>query len=608
MPHAASSPPPAAFDGDSSRIRAALPDPASLKAPPLPFEERDTSEVVARPATPFEAADTSEVRAAAERERAEDSMEIDLDAPMVSEPPPGWVLPEPIGGIGRYEVFGELGSGGMADIYLAREQTSGGGQRLVVVKGLREALRAEGRFEEMFLREGRVAVQLNHPNICTVYDFGTTESGRYYLAMEHVEGVTLRDVLVRCAQRDERMPVELAVGAIVRVAAALDHAHHARDAQRRKLGVVHRDVTPHNVMLRWDGVVKLLDFGVAKVRVGEDQTRTTSIKGKLGYLAPEQALAGEVDARTDVFALGVCLFEALTGRRLYRRESEFATLKAILEEPAPSLLKHLPTAPATLDKILRKALAKDKARRHASAAELQHELEEFLARRGRHVGTAAIRDYLAPRFADELREGPKLDASAKVKARLEPLGDVRSSMAPPGGSAEERSSKPPTRAVRRRALDSIEQSTDSFPTLTGPRLRPRWIWAAAALLLAVGVGIGAWLALDGAAPQAQRLAPDPAMAPTEAEAPEAETPAGEAPAGEASAPVTMQSAERAEAEGDEALPTLGVPEPIEEPAAEASEPREARPRRERSRRERAREREAPRERPSAPGFVRDPGF
>lgn len=334
-------------------------------------------------------------------------------------------LPAPLAQLGRYAVLGRLAVGGMAEIYLAREGIESGGQRHAAIKVLRnrKADAADSEyFEELFLREGRTASQLVHPNICHVYEFGKA-GGHFYIAMEWIDGVSLFQLCSKLAEKGQRLPVTIAVSIAAQVAFALDYAHNARDARRKPLAVVHRDVNPYNIMLRHDGGVKLLDFGVAQVADPQEDTRTDTVKGKLGYMAPEQAKQEALDARADIFALGVCLHEMLTGKRLYRRENMRETMAALLHEPPPSVRKTVPSIPEQLDLIVQRALAKNPDERFASAGELQAALESYLAKSGEVVSSRRLAQLMESAYPDAQTRAPALYTGEEVVARLTPLGE-----------------------------------------------------------------------------------------------------------------------------------------------------------------------------------------
>jgi serine/threonine-protein kinase len=314
-----------------------------------------------------------------------------------------------LGRFGRYELLGRMAVGGMAEIFLARERGAGGGTRQVVVKVLRPELEHDRELQSLFLQEGHVALRLKHPNLCHAYEVGI-ERERCFIAMEHVHGLTLRRLLRTAARCGERVPVPMLVRIAADVAAALHAAHHARDASGRPLGIVHRDVSPHNVMIGFDGVVKLLDFGVAHAET-ELRPREAPglVRGKLGYLAPEQCVGHPVDARTDVFALGVCLWEGLASRRLYKRNDSYETMQAIVSEDPPSPAHWNTPVPDALAMIVRRALDRAPDLRFPSAGAFQDALEQYLVQRGERVSSAQLAAYLASFGVHAHR--PELDRS-----------------------------------------------------------------------------------------------------------------------------------------------------------------------------------------------------
>jgi serine/threonine-protein kinase len=354
-----------------------------------------------------------------------DEAAVEVEVEGGSEPPPARPshrpsappTPEPVATFGRYGLLGRLATGGMADIYLAEENMAAGEKRYAVIKLVKPILADDSEFDEMFVREGRVAMRLAHPNICHVYEFGRIED-RFFIAMEYVDGVTLRDLVRRAAKRGEDVPVPILVRIIADIAEALDFAHRLKDAGGRSLGVVHRDVSPHNMMVSFEGVVKLLDFGVAKDRTEASAGESGTVKGKFAYMSPEQCSGQPVDGRSDVFALGICLFEALSGRLLYKRDTQYDTFKAIIEEAVPSVLTVKPTVPAALDVVVRKALAKDPAARFQTAGAFQEALEKWLVDARETVNAARIARVVAPLFADEMMAGPQLERGPEIAERL----------------------------------------------------------------------------------------------------------------------------------------------------------------------------------------------
>jgi serine/threonine protein kinase len=317
----------------------------------------------------------------------------------------------PVERYGRFEILGRIGRGGMAEILLARERSPAGSTRYLVVKRVLPDIADHGDMLRMFLDEARVVMGLSHPNLCQIYEVGE-QDGAWFIAMEWVSGVTLHQLIRRAATVGD---VDYAVIAriVSHCAEALHHAHTARDAEGRSLHLVHRDVSPHNLMVAYDGRVKLLDFGIAKSTKSTHQTEAGIVKGKVCYMAPEQWLCNPLDARTDVFALGTCLYEALTGRVLFKRETQSEVMRAVLKEPVPSLLEAAPDVPPTLAEVAHRALSFNPDDRFQSALEMSDALERYLADRSEALSSARVAGYVRRLFRTEVELGPVLERSVR---------------------------------------------------------------------------------------------------------------------------------------------------------------------------------------------------
>ncbi|NOY89865.1 MAG: serine/threonine protein kinase, partial [Deltaproteobacteria bacterium] len=315
----------------------------------------------------------------------------------------------PILDFGRYQILGRLAVGGMAEIYLAREPLPTGGERHIVLKRVLPHAADDPRFAEMFLDEARVAMRLSHPGICHVYEFGE-QGGTYYLAMEWVNGVSLGK-LIRRAREHGGIPTAIAVKVIAQVADALHYAHQLEGDDGGPLNIVHRDVSPGNIMVAYGGSVRLLDFGIAKAELSHARTSEGQVKGKFAYMSPQHCRGEKLDARADVFSLGVCLYEAVTGRPLYHRKNEYDIMRAVIEEPVPSIRSVNEELPEALDAVVKRCLAKEPEQRWESAAEVQEALERWLAGSGQVVHTGRIKEYLAQLFADDISRGPSVDST-----------------------------------------------------------------------------------------------------------------------------------------------------------------------------------------------------
>lgn len=278
---------------------------------------------------------------------------------------------------GRYELLHKLAAGGMAEIFLARQWGQAGFFRDVVIKRLFPHFAENERALRMFQDEARLLAELSHPNIPQVFDLGYAD-GYWYLAMEHVGGFSLADVCRAAAKINKPMPLIVAVSIVSQICAALHHAHERLDREGRALRIVHRDVTPHNVMITGDGVIKVLDFGVAQTAARVD-TDAGVVRGTYAYMAPEQVRGRTLDKRADVFALGVILYELTTGKRLYRG-TDVQVMTSIVEHDVTAPRSLLPNYPAELESIVLKALQRDRGARTPSTAHFGLALDQFLLR------------------------------------------------------------------------------------------------------------------------------------------------------------------------------------------------------------------------------------
>lgn len=293
--------------------------------------------------------------------------------------------------IGRYELLRKLAAGGMAEVFLAREWAAGGFFRDVVVKKLFSHLADHPATLRSFQFEARLMSELGHPNIPQVYDLGHVD-GAWYMAMELVRGINVADLVRTGLRQNAPVPLPVALGIVMQVAEAVHHAHERRDRAGDSLGIVHRDVTPMNVMITHDGVAKLLDFGVARTHANRED-RDGGVKGTYGYMAPEQVRGRDVDRRADVFSLGVILWELTTMARLYRG-SDVQVMTAVVEQDAPAPSTKIAGYPADLEAVVLAALRRDPDYRIASAADLALHLEHFAMRNGMMVGPRALAGYL----------------------------------------------------------------------------------------------------------------------------------------------------------------------------------------------------------------------
>ncbi len=304
---------------------------------------------------------------------------------------------------GNYEIIRRLATGGMAEVLLAKQHGMGGFERLVCLKRILPHLSRQEDFLKMFQDEARIAANLMHPNIAQIYDIAQ-EGDDFYISMEYVRGEDLRRVYNQEVSRGQTIPPNIAAHVAMGAAAGLDYAHRQTTLDGQPLGLVHRDISPQNIVVAYDGHVKLIDFGVAKAAGKLIQTRSGVLKGKYSYMSPEQASGDPLDGRTDVFALGVTLYEITTGTRLFKRENELETLHAVIAcnvTPPSQVVPHYDSA---LEAIIMKALAYDADDRFFNAGEMEHALEEYLLQSGHPTSASNLATYMHELFAAKMAD------------------------------------------------------------------------------------------------------------------------------------------------------------------------------------------------------------
>jgi serine/threonine protein kinase len=319
--------------------------------------------------------------------------------------------------LGKYEVIKRIAVGGMAEIFLAKVEGLPGFQKVVAIKRILPQLANKRDFVEMFLDEARIAATLQHPNLVQVYDVGVAD-GNYFMAMEYLHGQDVRSIMKAVLSRGQRLPLEHALNVMINVASGLHYAHEKVGFDGSPLNIIHRDVTPQNVIVTFEGGVKLLDFGIAKAtnRAGET-TRFGTLKGKVPYMSPEQCRGEPLDRRTDVFALGIMLYELTVGRRLYKAQSEFEVMKRVVDGRVTPPSKILPGYDLALEAIVMRALEKEREKRYPTAHALQHDLEDLVRQAGLYVSSSALKIFMEKLF------GQKIEAWREAQARGKSLGE-----------------------------------------------------------------------------------------------------------------------------------------------------------------------------------------
>ncbi len=369
--------------------------------------------------------------------------------------------------LGPYELLQRIATGGMAEVYLARRAGPHGFQKVVAVKRILPQLAQDEDFVAMFVDEARVCARLAHPNIVQVFDFGEHD-GELYMAMEYVDGTTAARLVRAAASRGEDVPLDAALYIALSVLRGLDYAHNARDDEGKPLDLVHRDVSPGNVLIDRSGAVKLTDFGIARAAEIERRTDAGQLKGKLGYMSPEQVVGRELDARSDLFTVGIALAELVMLRPLFSGPSEIDVLMRIRDADLSVLDRAAGRVPDDIRAVLFRALARDRALRYPTAASFAEAIEEILRRRRLQVGPAKLAAWVErlglvqsadadePQSETSIRQTANLGAAAAVAKEASMAGAAGGAAVdpalrptlPPGNAAPRTPSSPPALSQR----------------------------------------------------------------------------------------------------------------------------------------------------------------
>lgn len=315
---------------------------------------------------------------------------------------------------GTYAVYEQLGKGGMATVHRAERALPSGALQVVALKRLIPTLQRE--IVQLFLDEARLLRYLDHPNIAATYESGKV-FGTYFIAMEYVRGPTLKELVTQCASTVGAVPQQITLSLAAQLCDALDHAHNQCDEQGRPLGIVHRDITPSNIIVSDTGLLKLIDFGLAKAKVSSEETAQGVIKGKYGYVAPEY-LAGKLDHRADLWAVGIIMYELLTSRRLFDGADNFETIMRIRNLPIPRPSIGNPRVTPELDEIVMTALERDPRRRWQSAAMMSTALRGVIEQPGNFVDTKHVIDWVT--WVLTLKPGTEASGVAQLHAMQRP--------------------------------------------------------------------------------------------------------------------------------------------------------------------------------------------
>lgn len=336
----------------------------------------------------------------------------------------------PVKKFGGYNLIGRLGFGGMAEVFLAFTSGPGGVRKLVVVKRLHRHLRDAKDFVRMFLDEARLAAQLNHPNIVQTYELGEI-NGSYFMSMEYLQGQSFDRLLKLPDHGDPVVWNQIVAQVLIDALDGLYFAHQFKDFDGNPLNIIHRDISPQNVFVSYDGIAKILDFGVAKAATQLDSTESGVLKGKCSYVAPEQAYGEKVDQRADLWAMGVVLWEGLVRRRLFKAETNAATLLEVLTAEIPLVMDLSPNIPLTLGQVVEKALQRNPKNRYKSALEMKGDLEQFLKEVPTKISRQQAGDFVSEAFADIRKRQQKVVEECLVDALASrPKAKIKGPMLP----------------------------------------------------------------------------------------------------------------------------------------------------------------------------------
>jgi len=376
--------------------------------------------------------------------------------------------------LGKYQLIAEIARGGMGVVYLAMVQGPGGFNKLVVVKELKPELVEEPAFLTMFLDEARLAARLSHPNIVQTNEVGN-DGDRYFMSMDYLDGRGLDQVRRRTKHAGYGLSVPMQLRVVCDMLAGLDYAHNLTDFDGSPLHIVHRDVSPQNVFVTFDGQVKLLDFGIAKASDSMHQTHAGVVKGKVAYMSPEQGRGWKVDARSDVFSAGVMMWEALTGKRMREGQNEQEKMWALVSQDVPRASSVRPTVPAVLDEICARAMAWNRDDRYATAGAMQRDLEGYLSSTGQNISAREVGATVTDLFRED-----RANTNAVIEAHVARVrGGLARDQLPiieialrSGGQSPTPSNEPGSRPRSETSATSLESPSQRAEPIAVQETRP----------------------------------------------------------------------------------------------------------------------------------------
>jgi serine/threonine protein kinase len=359
-----------------------------------------------------------------------------------------------LGMLGRYRLLRRLAIGGMAEIFLAHARSVQGFEKLVVLKRILPQYAENAEFVRMFFDEARLAATLDHANIVQVHDMGEHE-GTYFFTMEYVHGQSLLHVMREVTRQQRWFPIEHALDIVIGSCAGIHYAHERAGLDGRPLGIVHRDVSPPNVMISYDGAVKVLDFGIAQAGIASITTGVGTLKGKVPYMSPEQCMGAPLDRRSDIFSIGILLYELSVGRRLFHGDHEAAILQRVIQAEVPRPSAVIEGYPPELERVAMRALHRDPAQRYPTARALQIDLEAFAREYRIPVSNAGLAAFMEQVFPEATRRWPtdaEIAAQATMSTEVSPRPPRAAAAAP---------IEPMDPPSRRPTLSDLEQERDS---------------------------------------------------------------------------------------------------------------------------------------------------
>jgi serine/threonine-protein kinase len=415
---------------------------------------------------------------------------------------------------GRYTLRYRVAHGGMASVYLAQLKSGPKFQKWVAVKLVHPRMEHDDRFVGMFMHEAQLLSRLEHPHVCSVLDFGQAD-GTHFIAMEYLHGESLASVIRRSEVENEPIPMVVAARIVSDIAYGLNAAHELKNEDGTSAGVVHRDVSPQNVFVLYQGLSKIVDFGIAQSKTREELTRTGELKGKFHYMSPEQVNQEAMDGRSDVFALGIVLWEATVGGgvRLFKRDRDLDTLLAVINEPIPKPSEKVPDYPPALEAIVMRALERDPGKRFQTMEEMARALGAYIASAG-GADHAAVSDWMKRIFDDRMRARDELlknDGTTNEVAVVELESNSNSVVPVRSSEANTAIAKP--RIVGRERRDDTPDAPIVLPQAPAPPPRSNVTLAGLGVAALLLVAVIAWLARSEPPPVAHPT-PPPALPPT----------------------------------------------------------------------------------------------